>query len=182
MINLKRCNYITGDPQSISFGVARILDYLELDGRNIVLLTLGKRNIRQSLTPLSYFVNNKIEYNNIGDFGNIFSDTSVLFRVDLIVVDFWHLKTSEIIDYKDILDSSNIDYIIVAKEYHYKDSDDVNDYHIKKESSATSIGFHQPDSNYIITNKVDGWSSDLDSIVKSHVRDKKIDGIIGTKE
>lgn len=170
MIELKRCNYITGDTTSVSFGVSKIVKFLELAGRNIVLLTKPKTS---STTSLKYFIHNKLEFQNYDDFKSITSNSGNLFRVDLIVADLWHLKVSGIIEYKAVLDTLGIDYIILAKEYHYKDSDNVTDYHIKKEHVG---GYND---QYIITNKINGWSTDVESLIKSYIRDKKIDGIIG---
>lgn len=171
MIELKRCNYITGDTTSVSFGVSKIIKFLELAGRNTILLTRPKTS---NTTSLKYFINNKIEFQNYDDFKSITSNRGNLFRVDLIVADLWHLKVSGIIEYKAVLDTLGIDYIILAKEYHYKESDNVTDYHIKKEAVSGSYN-----DQYIITNKINGWSVDVESLIKSYIRDKKIDGIIG---
>ena len=66
----------------------------------------------------------------------------------------------------------NIDYIIVAKEYHYKMSSDVCDYHVKRE-----IKKNNRENDYCITDKISGWTSDLTELSKSWIRDKKIDQI-----
>jgi hypothetical protein len=95
-----------------------------------------------------------------------------LFRVDLLIFDFWGLSVSTIIEYREIIDKLNIDYIIVAKEYHYKMSDDVGDYHVKHEIKNNHI-----ENNYYITDKISGWTSDLTELSKSWIRDKKIDQI-----
>jgi hypothetical protein len=165
MIDLKRCNYITGDSSSVSFGVNEIIKFLELAGRNIILITRPRTS---STTSLKYFVHNKLEFRTKDDFKSVLTKSN-LFRIDLVVVDLWHLGVGSIIEYKSVLDTLGIDYVILAKQYHYKESEDVTDYHIKKESG----------SGYIITNKINGWSSDLASLIKSYVRDKRIDGIIG---
>lgn len=171
MIELKRCNYITGDTTSVSFGVSKIVKFLELAGRNIILLTRPKTS---STTSLKYLIHNKLEFQNYDQFKSLTSDAGNLFRIDLVVADLWHLKVSGIIEYKAILDNLGIDYIILAREYHYKESDNVTDYHIKKEAQGSSYN-----DSYIITNKINGWSTDIESLIKSYIRDKKIDGIIG---
>lgn len=172
MIELKKCNYITGDSLSVSFGVNEIVKFLELSGSNIILVTRPKT---YTTTSLKYFISNKLEYTSYDSFKESLDNKSNLFRIDLIVVDLWHLNVGGIMEYKKILDKTDINYIILAKEYHYKESDDVTDYHIKKENKSTNSF----DSEYIITNKINGWSSDLASLIKSYVRDKRIDGIIG---
>ncbi len=111
----------------------------------------------------------KIEFHNLNHFEELLSNKGKLFRVDLLVFDFWHLNVSSIIEYKSFIDKLNIDYIILAKEYHYKSSDDVNDFHIKIESKELHI------NEYLITDKISGWSSNLSGLTKSYIRDKKID-------
>ena len=175
MIEIKKCNYITGDNLSVSYGLNEIIRFLDLSGRNIVLFTRPKSS---NTTSLKYLVSNKLEFRDYSDFKNISNDKSNLFRIDLIVVDLWHVRLSGIDEYKKVLDNTGIDYIIVAKEYHYKDSDSVTDYHIKKESVG-SQNYNYTEPEYIITNKINGWSTDIGSLIKSYIRDKKIDGIIG---
>ena len=81
------------------------------------------------------------------------------------------MNLSGVIEYKSVIDKLNIDYIIVTKEYHYKSSDDVTDYHIRSEVKDYK-------SEYWITDKISGWSSDIDSLKKSYIRDKKINQVI----
>lgn len=169
MIELKRCNYITGESNAMSYGLFTIIEFLELDGRNILLFSIPNPSLL-----IARLFRNKIEYSDLSDFKSKIEDKSNLFRADLIIFDFWHLGLTDIIEYKIILDSIDIDYIILAKLYHYKSSEDVTDYHIKKRSSTLSI-----ESSYTITNNINGWSSDISLLLKSHIRDRKIDGIIG---
>ena len=111
----------------------------------------------------------KVEFDNLTHFEELLSNKGNLFRVDLLVFDFWHLNVSSIIEYKSYIDKLNIDYIILAKEFHYKSSDDVNDFHIKVESKESYV------TEYSITDKISGWSSSLSGLTKSYIRDKKID-------
>lgn len=168
MIQVKRCNYITGNPSDVSYAVKKIVDFLEMEGRNPVLFC-KPRSSNSTATTLKYLMEPKIEFNNLTQFEELLSDKGSLFRVDLLVFDFWHLNVSSIIEYKSYIDKLNIDYIILAKEYHYKSSDDVNDFHIKIESRELHI------NEYLITDKISGWSSNLSGLTKSYIRDKKID-------
>jgi hypothetical protein len=173
MIELKKGNFITGDTNSVSYGLNKIIKFLELDGRNIILLTTPKVSYTN---PLKYLATNKVEYKNFDQFQGILNDSSVLFRVDLIVADLWHLRSLPI-EFKKALDNCGIQYIIASKRYHYTECDDITDYHVKRESISGSY-----DSSYIITDKINGWTSNLDDLAKSYVRDKKIDGIIGDED
>jgi hypothetical protein len=167
MIQVKRCNYITGNPSDVSYAVNRIVNFLEMEGRNPVLFCKPKKS--SSGSTIKYLMDPKIEFDNLNHFEELLSDKGKLFRVDLLVFDFWHLNVSSIIEYKSLIDKLNIDYIILAKEYHYKSSDDVNDFHIKIESRELHV------NEYLITDKISGWSSSLSGLTKSYIRDKKID-------
>jgi hypothetical protein len=167
MIQIKKCNYITGNPSDVSYAVNKIIDFLEIEGRNPVLFCKPKRS--SSGSTLKYLMNNKIEFDNLVQFEELISDKGNLFRVDLLIFDFWHLNVSSIIEYKSYIDKLGIDYIILAKEYHYKSSDDVNDFHIKVESRESYK------TEYLLTDKISGWSSNLSGLTKSYIRDKKID-------
>ena len=171
MIPIKKSNYITGNPSDVSYALSRIISFLETDGRN-PLLICKPRSSNSAKTPLIYFLDNKIEFNNFNEFKMILENHSNLFRVDLLIFDFWSLSVSTIIEHREIIDKLNIDYIIVAKEYHYKMSDDVGDYHVKHEIKNNHI-----ENNYYITDKISGWTSDLTELSKSWIRDKKIDQI-----
>jgi hypothetical protein len=170
MIEIKRCNYITGNPSDVSYAVKKIVDFLDMEGRNPVLFC-KPRSSNSTATTLKYLMDPKINFNNIEDFTEVLNNKGNLFRVDLLVFDFWHLSVSSIIEYKQIIDKLNIDYIILAKEYHYKSSEDINDYHVKTESREL---YH---SEYSITDKISGWTSNLENLSKSYIRNKKIDDI-----
>lgn len=169
MIPIKKFNYITGDASSITYGVNRIVDFLELEGRNVLLICREKN---YSSTGINYLVNNKKEFTDTQSFRDIIEDKGNLFRVDLIVLDFWNLSVSTIIEYLKILENLSVEFIILAKEYHYKSSDDVCDYHISQES-----GMRLHSNEFIITDKISGWSSNLSELKKSYIRDKKIEEI-----
>jgi hypothetical protein len=170
MIPIKKSNYITGNPSDVSYAMSHIISFLETDGRN-PLLICKPRNSNSSKTSLIYLLDNKIEFESFSEFKMILENRSNLFRVDLLIFDFWSLNVSSIMEYREIIDKLNIDYIIVAKEYHYKMSDDVGDYHVKHEIK------NNRENNYYITDKISGWTSDLTELSKSWIRDKKIEQI-----
>ena len=87
-------------------------------------------------------------------------------------------------DYKEYLDQTGLDYIIVSNKYHYKESDDIRIYEIRSESNSgysSSVGFTSLDftTTYFVKDKISGWESTLTDLAKSYIRDKRIDGIIG---
>ena len=170
MIPLKKCNYITGDTKSVSYALTNILKFLEDDGLNPLLFCKPKRTAVNS-TSLAYFIDNKIEFENIEEFKKKILDDGNLFRANLLIFDFWHLSFSSILEYKSLIDKVGIDHVILAKEFHYKTGDDINEYHIKVESKDGS-------SKYWITDKISGWTSDLYLLSKSYIREKKIDEVI----
>jgi len=174
MIEIKKCNYITGDSTSVSFGLSKIIDFLETAGRTPLFLSCPLKSI-----SLKYFIKtSKIDFLSLNDLSSTLSNTSNLFRVDLIVIDLWHLKTvSSVLEYKEILDKTGIDYIIVSSKYHYKEGDDVRIYKIERGSDSNINLNHIPEYRYNITEKVGGWKSTMDDLILSYKRDKKIDDI-----
>lgn len=183
MIELKRCNYFTGDISCVSSAVSSIVKFLELDGRNPILFTPPKPISTKSkgITNLIYYITPQIIFNDFEDFKSKIEDPANRFRVNLMVFDFWTLSRALIPKYKELIDQLGIDYIIVAKEYIYKESDDVADFHVKteyKDSSPTSIsGYMSTRSEIWLTNKIDNWTATLDSLKTGYIRDKKIDDI-----
>ena len=93
-----------------------------------------------------------------------------------MIFDFYSLSPWQILDYKKIIDELEIDHIIVGKEYHYKTSDDVNDFHIRKEYKELTK------SEIYITDNISKWTSTLRSLSVSYIRDKKIDNIFGDED
>jgi len=184
MIIIKRCNYITGDISDIGSGVSQIVKFLELSGRNYLLISNGKPKTSIKTTSLYTYLHNQYTYNDITEFKDILNDSSNLFRVDLLVFDFWNLSRTSILEYKREIDNLQIDYIIVAKEYHYKSTDDVTDYHIRRELKSDWINSSPTDfkSEIIVTDNINKWSSNLYDLIKSYIRDKKIDNLFGNND
>lgn len=182
MIEIKRCNYITGDLNSVSYGLSKIINFLETAGRNPLFLFKPIGYSRSGSSLKSFIQTSKLEFNNRYEFQEIIDNKSNLFRVDLIVVDLLHLNSvSSVLDYKEMLDKVGVDYIIVSDKYHYKEGDDIFIYKIEKESVDTAnIPYHFFTNNkYFISEKVGGWRSSLDDLIVSYRRDKKIDDIFG---
>jgi len=173
MIQLKRCNYITGESNDLGFVVSDIIKFLENDGRTPLLFCPDDLSVGNYGTSIKHFLNNQFVFKNIEHFKKIISNKSNLFRVDLLVFDFYHLKPWFLSDYKKIIDELDIDHIIIAKEYHYKTTDDVNDFHVRKEYKD----LHKNETH--ITDNINKWSSTLKSLSISYIRDKKIDNIFG---
>jgi hypothetical protein len=184
MITIKRCNYITGDLSDIGSGVSQIVKFLELSGRNYLLISNGKPKTSIKTTSLYSYLQNQYTYNDLDEFKDILNDKSKLFRVDLLVFDFWNLSRVSIMEYKKVIDNLNIDHIIVAKEYHYKSSDDVTDYHIRRELKFDWVNSSTNDfkSYIIVTDNINKWTSNLDDLMKSYIRDKKIDNLFGDND
>lgn len=183
MIELKRCNYFTGDIACVSNAVNSIVKFLELDGRNPILFTPPKPiSVKsKSVTNLIYYLNPQVIWHDFEEFKSMIEDPANRFRVNLMIFDFWTLSRGLIPKYKELIDKLDIDYIIVAKEYIYKDSDDVTDFHVKTEykdlSAWSNSGYMSTRSETWITNKIDGWTATLDSLKTGYIRDKKIDDI-----
>src|ERR1035437_2117705 len=162
MIEIKKCNYITGDAASVSFGLSTIIDFLETSGKTPLFLSIPLKSI-----SLKYFVKtSKMDFIIKSDFESLLEDRSNLFRVDLIIVDLWHLKTiASVLEYKEILDRTGIDYIIISNKYHYKEGDDIRIYKIEKETIDTNN--YLSEHRYWITEKIGGWRSTVEDLILS---------------
>ena len=179
MIEIKKCNYFTGDNNSISDGIKDIVNFLELAGRNYLLLTPPRNHDIDKSTQtntIKYYLENQINFNNFNEFIEIIENDGNLFRVDLLVLDFWHLRPNEISIWKKEIDILGLDHLIIAKEYHYKSSDDVTDYHLRREYKIRGK------NELFITDNINKWTATLESLIKSYRRDKKIDDIFGESD
>jgi hypothetical protein len=63
--------------------------------------------------------------------------------------------------------------IITSKEYTYIDSDDVNDFQIRTEYKEMFK------SDIWISDKINNTTTTIESLKKSYIRDKKIEGLLG---
>ncbi len=172
MIEVKRCNYITGDPHSVSYGLSKIIDFLDISGRNIIFLSKPEtyKTILKHLMKIS-----RKEFKDRYEFESLLNK-STLFKIDLIVVDLWHItQVSSIMEYKEMLDKVGIDYIIVSNKYHYKEGDDICVYKIEKENNDSNLRIDK----FLVTDEICGWSSTIEDLIISYRRDKKIDDIFG---
>lgn len=179
MIDLKKCNYITGaDKHAVSFGLSIIIDFFETAGWNPILITQPK-NYSDNKTTASYILRiNQFNFKNFQEFSSIFENSSNLFRVDLVVVDLWNFSLPDILMYKKVLDNINIKYLIISDKYHYIDGDpDTLIYKIDKGEYKNKYEY-----DFIVTEVVGNWKSSLDDLVKSYRRDKKIDDLFGDQE
>lgn len=176
MIELKRCNYITGEATSVSFGISKIIDFFENSGKTPLFLYKKESNFQHLIHT------SRIEFKNQPDFEAIITDKSNLFRVDLLIVDLWFLSNvSKVLDYKKILDSIGIDYIIITNKYHYIEGDlNVNIY--KLETEYTDSNNWRFDTKYWISDLLGNSRSTMDDFVLAFKRNKKIDDIFGDEE
>jgi len=175
MVDLKKYNYFTGDKTSVGSGVSDIVKFLDLAGYNYVLFTPPKPFLSQKIHDLClyHYLDNKIEFSNVDDFREKILNKSNLFRVDLIVFDFWNIKKINFSRYIEELENLPQKFIIVAKEFQYKTSDDVNDFLIQTEYKD----LHKVD--IWLNDKINGTTATIESLKKSYIRDKKIDHLFG---
>lgn len=171
MITLKKYNYFTGTTNDVSNSVSKIVKFLEVDGFNPILFCRDNSTIKHQLS-------NNFEFKNLEHFKELVSEPGNLFRCNLIVLDLWGFNLIEIDKFKSIVEGFDVKLIILAKEFNYKSSDDVGDYHVvtKYNSNVTPTSLSIPiRSETIITERISNWTSTLDDLKKSYIRDKKID-------
>jgi hypothetical protein len=171
MIDLKKYNYFTGDKSSLAYGVSDIVKFLDLAGYNYVLFTPPKPTGSSKIYDvcLYHHLDNKIEFENIDDFTEKIENKSNLFRVDLIVFDLWSLKKMNRSRYFKVIENLSQKFIIVTKEFEYKTTDDVNDFHIRTEYKDLYK------SENWLTDKISGTTTTLESLKMSYIRDKKLE-------
>ena len=177
MVDLKKYNYFTGDKSSLAYGVSDVVKFLDLAGYNYVLFTPPKPTGSSKLHDICLYhhLDNKIEFDNIGDFIEKITNKSNLFRVDLIVFDFWSLKKMNWNPYLKEIDNLAQKFIIVAKEFQYKTTDDVNDFFIRTEYKE----LHKSDT--WLTDRINNTTATISSLKKSYIRDKKIEHLFGNE-
>jgi hypothetical protein len=177
MVDLKKYNYFTGDVSSVATGVSSIVNFLDLAGHNYVLFTPPKPSDSHKYHDICLYhhLNNKIEFNNLEDFKEKILNKSNLFRVDLIVFDFWSKRRMNWEPFLNEIKNLPYKFIIVAKEFQYKSTDDVNDFLLRNEYKE----LHKHDT--WITDKISGQSSTIDSLRKAYIRDKKIEHLFGNE-
>ena len=171
MITLKKYNYFTGTPNDVSNSVSKIVRFLEVDGFNPILFC-------RSTSTIKHQIPNNFEFKNLEHFKELVSEPGNLFRCNLIVLDLWGFNLIEIDKFKSVVEELDVKLIILAKEFNYKTSDDVGDYHVvtKYNSNVTPTSLSIPiRSETIITERISNWTSTLDDLKKSYIRDKKID-------
>lgn len=175
MVDLKKYNYFTGDANCVASGVSDIVNFLDLAGYNYVLFTPKKPSNSQKLYDLClyHYLINKIEFKDFEEFLEKISNKSNLFRIDLLVIDFWSISKKHHWKYIDIIDKINLPTIITSREYHYKSTDDVNDFHLRKEYKDTLK------SDIWLSDKINNTSATIESLKLSYIRDKKIEHLFG---
>ena len=174
MVDLKKYNYFTGDKSSVAHGVSDIVRFLDLAGYNYVLFTPPKSDSNKFFDICLYHhLENKIEFDNLEDFKNKIHNKSNLFRVDIIVFDFWSKegKKNNWTAFLKEIEELPQKFIIVAREYHYKSTDDVNDFHLRQEYKD----LHKSDN--WLTDRIKNTSATIESLKLSYIRDKKIDNL-----
>jgi len=175
MIDLRKYNYFTGDVSSVASGVSSIVKFLDLAGYNYILFTPPKPLESNKIHDLCLYhhLSNKIEFDNIDDFKEKILNKSNLFRVDLIVFDFWSKRKMNWSSYLEVIKDLPQNFIIVSKEFQYKSTDDVNDFLLQQEYKD----LHK--SENWITDRINGTTATIDSLKKAYIRDKKIEHLFG---
>lgn len=175
MIDLKKYNYFTGDVSSVARGVSDLVKFLDLAGKNYILFSPPKSSNSDKIYDLClyHYFENKILFDGIDEFIEKISNKSNLFRVDFIVVDLWSISKNNIFKYISVAEKTGLPLVVVSKEYYYKSTDDVNDFHIRSEYKD----LHK--SEIWMTDKISGTSTTLDSLKLSYIRNKKLEYLFG---
>ena len=177
MVDLKKYNFFTGDVSSVARGVSDVVNFLDLAGYNYILFTPPRPSESNKIHDLCLYhhLSNKIEFDNIDDFKEKILNKSNLFRVDLIVFDFWSKRKMNWSSYYDVIKDLPQNFIIVSKEFQYKSSDDVNDFLLQTEYKD----LHKSDT--WLADRINGTTATIDSLKKAYIRDKKLEHLFGNE-
>lgn len=180
MIFLKKYNFFTGTPNSVSSVLLEVVTFLEVDNYNYVLFTPEK----EKSCGLIYGLHNCILFHDIEELENLINNKSNLFRVNLIVIDLYQYKSHQITNFLKVIEKLDYKFIIIGKEYHYKSTDDVNDFHVevKYNITPTSLSFNANRNSKFIKDNINGWTTELDKLKGAYIRDKKIDSLFNDDE
>jgi hypothetical protein len=180
MIFLKKYNFFTGTPNHISSVLLEVVNFLEVDNYNYVLFTPNK----EKSCGLIYGLHSCILFNNFEEFEELVNDKSNLFRVNLIVIDLYQYKSHQVTNFLKVIEKLDYKFIIIAKEYHYKSTDDVNDFHVEIKynldpniTTPTSFNATRNLQSKFIKDNINGWTTELDKLKGAYIRDKKIDSL-----
>jgi len=179
MINLSQTNYFTGEISPVSSAVSKIVQFLEIDGSNPIFLTPSISNLSSNSNTIgkSCTIVPRVEFAGIADFDYKLADRGLMFRCNLIVADLWHLDRTGVGNYRKMLVETGIRHIIMAREYHYSESEDVSDFHVVvKYEGSIQLGFK---SETTITEKRQNWKATLEELKKGFIRDRRLDGLLG---
>jgi hypothetical protein len=173
MVDLKQYNYFTGEISEVASGVSQIVDFFDLAGRNYVLFSPPKPSSSSKYHDLClyHYLQNKIIFDSFEDFSEKINNNSNLFRVDLLVFDFWSIDKNNLWKYTGEIDKFGTESIIVAREFHYKTGDNVNDFKIRKEYKDLKTN-----QIWLIDNILE-TSTTLNSLKLSYIRHKKLEHI-----
>ena len=92
MISLKKCNYFTGSASNnVANAVSKIVKFLELDGYNHLLITPpNSSGSKDTNTGINRSLPGYLEFKTFDDLEKLISDSSNLFRINLLIFDFWY--------------------------------------------------------------------------------------------
>lgn len=177
MVDLKKYNFFTGDVNSVARGVSDVVNFLDLAGHNYVLFTPPKPSNSNKFYDLCLYhhLPNKIEFENFNQFSEKILDKSNIFRVELLVFDFWSISKQNQWQYFSLIDKIDIPSIIVSREYQYKSTDDINDFLIRQEYKD----LHKSDI-WLIDN-IKNSSATIESLKLAYIRDKKLEHLFGNE-
>lgn len=178
MIDLKKYNFFTGEVNAVARGVSDMVKFFDLAGKNYILLTPEKPKSSGKMYDLCLYhhLENKLEFNTFDNFVEQISNKSNLFRIDLLVFDFWSIQKNNLWKFISEIENINIPSIIVSKEYSYKSTDDVNDFLIRQEYKDLTK------SDIWLNDKITNSSATIDSLKTSYIRDKKLENLFGDNQ
>lgn len=179
MIDLKHFNYFSGEESAVGKAVYQICQMHELAG-NMSILFHSRNNseigLHHSLQPAHSYQNNT-------ELSNMLGDKGLLFRVDIIVIDAWKMKTDSLDRLVEQMKNLSPVFIIMSQSYHIvSDNENIAEYTAQSNivyGKRNINGFSLPLREILINSKTDGWSATTEDLKASFIRDKRLDDLLG---
>lgn len=155
MLEIRKTNIISGNERDVDYGLIKILNFLELIGKNIIVLNCHDSKI-------SIYYNNKKEFKNFTEFKELVDESGNLFRINLIVLNIWNKNIDTVLKYKSVLDEVGIDYILVSNTYKYENKNkDLTVSIIERENGKFYLNNRLTNERYSFSNYIIQYKREL---------------------
>lgn len=172
MVKLKKYNYFKGkNPNDVSSVISSVCKFFELEGLSSLLLY--KCDYKPS--EIKYIISNNMKYENLKKFKELITDKSILFRLDILILDLNHETYETHLDFiRELNHLENIKFIILSNNtYNVKGDNNIRIFNCYREFNILDFT-----ANEYIEDVNNGWKTDTESLKKSYIRSKKLNDLL----